>query len=97
MRTAMLISFLGCVLLGQVASAENLTIPGHKAAQGQQIMPRRGIKMEAVLKDFGEPSERRGPIGEPPITEWVYGSFRVYFENQTVLHAINMDTLIMPK
>jgi hypothetical protein len=53
--------------------------------------------MDSVLTDFGEPNERYGPVGEPPISEWVYGGFRVYFENQTVLHTINLNTLIMPK
>jgi hypothetical protein len=53
--------------------------------------------MDDVLARFGEPEDRFGPVGEPPITEWVYGSFRVYFENQIVLHAIDLNTIIMPK
>ena len=51
----------------------------------------------SVLDEFGEPDNRFGPVGEPPITEWVYGSFRVYFEDQTVLHSIDLNTIIMPK
>jgi hypothetical protein len=53
--------------------------------------------MDAVLSEFGEPDERYGPVGEPPISEWVYGSFRVYFEYQLVLHSIDLNTIIMPK
>ena len=41
--------------------------------------------------------DRFGPVGEPPITEWVYGSFRVYFEHEIVLHSIDLNTIIMPK
>jgi len=53
--------------------------------------------MDEVLSEFGEPDERFGPVGEPPITEWVYGSFRVYFEHQIVLHTIDLNTIIMPQ
>jgi len=77
--------------------AETLTIPGHMPTDSTQIMPRRGIDMDKVVAEFGEPDQRLGPIGEPPISEWVYGSFRVYFEHQTVLHTINLSTLILPK
>jgi hypothetical protein len=82
----------------QAANAgDNLTIPGHVATSSTQVLPRRGTSMDDVLSKFGEPDSRHGPVGEPPITEWIYGSFRVYFENQTVLHAIDLNTIIMPK
>jgi len=89
---------LGCSLILQPASAgDELVIPGHVASTDKQVMPRRGISMDDVLGEFGEPDERFGPVGEPPITEWVYGSFRVYFEHHLVLHTIDLNTLIMPK
>ena len=98
MRSGLIIIALAFTLIAPSVSADALTIPGHSAATDQnQIMPRRGISMESVLDQFGEPDQRYGPIGEPPISEWVYGGFRVYFEHQTVLHAINLNTLIMPK
>ena len=89
---------LGFGLFLQPAGAgDNLTIPGHVATSQTQPMPRRGINMEEVLERFGEPRERHGPVGEPPITEWVYDSFRVYFERDIVLHSIDLNTLVMPK
>jgi hypothetical protein len=98
MRTGILLFLLGSALFLQPASAgDNLTIPGHVANSETQIMPRRGVSMDDVLNQFGEPEERFGPVGEPPITEWVYGSFRVYFEHQIVLHSIDLNTLIMPE
>jgi len=98
MRTGLYWILLGCSLILQPASAgDSLTIPGHVASTNQQVMPRRGISMDDVLSEFGEPDERFGPVGEPPITEWVYGSFRVYFEYQIVLHSLDLNTLIMPK
>lgn len=90
--------FLGCSLILQPASAgDQLVIPGHVVSTDKQVMPRRGISMDDVLGEFGEPDDRYGPIGEPPISEWVYGSFRVYFEYQIVLHTIDLNTLIIPK
>lgn len=98
MRTGIIMILLGLGLLLQPASAgDQLTIPGHVPTSQAQSMPRRGISMDDVLSQFGEPRERFGPVGEPPITEWVYGTFRVYFEHQIVLHSIDLNTLIMPK
>ena len=98
MRTGIFLLLLGSafVMQGAGAAGDVLTIPGHVPADSQQVMPRRGIKMDAVLAEFGEPDARYGPVGEPPITEWVYGSFRVYFEFDIVLHTIDLNTLIMP-
>lgn len=98
MRSAIFSLLLAAGLLMQSASAgDNLAIPGHVATNETQVMPRRGISMDEVLEQFGEPDDRYGPVGEPPITEWVYGSFRVYFEHRLVLHSIDLNTLIMPK
>ena len=47
-------------------------------AQGLQAMRltdgsvERGIEMAQVESVKGQPSERIGPVGEPPITKWVY-------------------------
>ena len=98
MRSGILLLLLGMTLLAQPASAgDTLAIPGHTANGDAQVLPRRGITMDDVLIDFGEPDDRFGPVGDPAITEWVYGSFRVYFENDIVLHSIDLNTLIMPK
>ena len=98
MRSGFIILLFGSSLFLQTALAgDELTIPGHADDTQKQVMPKRGISMDDVLSEFGEPDERYGPIGEPPITEWVYGSFRVYFEYEIVLHSIDLNTLIMPK
>jgi len=79
------------------AGAESINIPGHYAQESAVMMPKRGIKMGKVLDQFGEPLQRKPAVGEPPITEWEYDNFRVYFEYDTVLHAVDLTTLIMPK
>jgi hypothetical protein len=96
MRTRLIILALTSLFIIPSIHATELAIPGHNDTGYNQVMPKRGISMETVLGKFGEPDQRFGPIGEPPITEWVYGSFRVYFEYRTVLHSIDLDTLIMP-
>lgn len=51
-------------------------------------MPRRGASMDTVRASLGEPRRIVGPVGEPPITRWVYDDFTVYFEHQRVLHSV---------
>ena len=98
MRSGIFLLLLGAGISMQAANAgDNLVIPGHVAAEETQILPKRGINMDSVLSAYGEPEDRFGPVGEPAITEWVYGSFRVYFEDETVLHSIDLNTIIMPK
>ncbi|MCK4707875.1 MAG: hypothetical protein KAU21_04600 [Gammaproteobacteria bacterium] len=88
---------LTTILLSTTIQADTLRIPGHLESESTLNMPRRGINMDAVLEQFGEPDRRIEAIGEPPITEWDYGDFSVFFEHQTVLHSLNLKTLIMPK
>ena len=97
MRSGICIIALGFALIMQSAVAGSVTIPGHTPTDAPQIMPVRGVNMESVLLEFGEPMQRYEAIGEPPISEWVYTSFRVYFEHEIVLHSIVMGRLIMSK
>jgi len=52
------------------------------------IVPGNGMSMDQVTQRFGEPTERVGSIGDPPITRWVYESYTVYFEHDLVLHSV---------
>ena len=85
------------LLLNTPVLAERVLIPGHYNVKSNIVMPRRGIKMNQVLKKFGEPDVRKPAVGQPPITEWDYPQFRVYFEYDTVLHSVDLSTLIMPE
>ena len=53
--------------------------------------PERGMSKDEVVKRYGKPKAWRGPIGQPPITVWDYGPFSVYFEYNTVLHAVSIQ------
>ena len=50
--------------------------------------PRRGMNMDKVQNEFGQPIATSGPVGEPPITHWTYSDRVVYFEYSTVLHVV---------
>ena len=44
--------------------------------------------MDNVLAAYGEPKQCSGPVGEPPISHWVYPDFVVYYEYDRVIHAV---------
>lgn len=50
--------------------------------------PERGLSMDTVRARFGDPGQKIGPVGEPPITRWVYGDYTVYFEGNRVIHSV---------
>jgi hypothetical protein len=69
--------------------AETLAIDGQVAIKPATVeTPQRGSTMSAVEQKFGAPSNKAGPVGNPPITKWFYPNFVVVFENDKVLHAV---------
>lgn len=52
------------------------------------LRPARGVSMESVRGRFGDPAEMLGPVGEPPITRWIYQDYTVYFEHNRVIHSV---------
>ncbi len=54
-------------------------------------LPGRGMKTSEVEAKFGAPLEKVEAVGKPPISRWVYAEFTVYFEGDTVLHAVLKD------
>jgi len=53
--------------------------------------PERGARMQAVQSAYGEPSEKREAVGNPPISRWDYPGFVVFFENDRVIHAVRVS------
>lgn len=60
-------------------------------AQDAALQPARGITMAQVEKQFGPPKEAISPVGDPPITRWVYETYTVYFEHNRVLHTVSNE------
>jgi len=71
----------GVLLLDTVARAPT-------NAPGGLPRPVRGQTMDQVRQRFGEPGERLSPVGDPPITRWVYGAYTVYFERDRVITTV---------
>jgi hypothetical protein len=67
--------------------ADTLLIERREAAASNPH-PARGDVMNKVEARFGPPLHRVGPVGDPPITRWVYESFTVYFEHSHVITTV---------
>jgi len=52
------------------------------------ILPKRGQQMRDVRRQIGAPSRVIPPVGNPPITRWVYPRFTVYFQRVRVVRAV---------
>lgn len=51
-------------------------------------MPSNGLSAREVEQRYGAPNERRAPVGDPPITRWVYDDYSVYFEYDVVIESV---------
>ena len=71
--------------------AQNLNIGSaeQSAATNPSGKPIRGMKSDQVRANFGMPQTIRNPVGNPPIIRWEYSNFVVFFEYDTVIHAVN--------
>lgn len=55
---------------------------------GRMELPVNGMSMAEVEAAFGAPDEKRGAIGDPPISRWVYPRWSVYFEYDRALYTV---------
>lgn len=62
--------------------------PGETLPVSVLDFPRRGMTMEKVQNELGQPNEISDTIGEPPITSWTYADRTVYFEHSNVIHVV---------
>lgn len=72
--------------------AENIRIPiGQQTNDATEIkMPAKGSTKAGVSAEFGEPIEKVAPKGTPPISQWKYSDFVVYFEYDHVIHSVRV-------
>lgn len=59
-----------------------------KSAASGKAVPTRGASMADVSARFGEPAGMKSPVGQPPITRWVYSDHTVYFEGDRVIDVV---------
>ena len=76
-------------LPAQALLADNHLVEGINNAQGSSgERPSRGMSMAKVTAGWGEPTNKLGAVGQPPIARWEYPAFTVYFEYDHVIHAV---------
>ena len=87
LRHCRVLALLPALLFGGTAAGDTLLI--EKTLQApQRELPGRGMSMRQVEDRFGPPREIKPPVGNPPITRWVYKDFEVYFEGSHVIHSV---------
>ena len=87
----------GLFIFSTPAISDQILIPGHYPSNSNIELPKRGQTMDTVRYQFGNPQVEKLPVGNPPITQWKYDNFSVFFEGKHVIHAVNTRTLILPK
>jgi hypothetical protein len=90
----MKILILACLLTPLVGMAQDSPAAGtvlliDRVAKTAHVpVPQRGQTMATVESSFGEAEQQLGPVGDPPITRWVYPEFTVYFEGNRVIQSV---------
>jgi hypothetical protein len=87
MPTLRLVLLTACLLLPALARADVLVIE-HAQQGGAVNKPGNGLSMAEVESRYGSPLEKRPAVGEPPISQWIYAGYIVYFEHDRVLHSV---------
>jgi len=99
MRLTRVLVFACAVAAVTPVAAQADTLEMHSIAEAPPnspqgvLRPTRGMTMDQVRKQFGEPKQILPTVGtpdtpRPPITPWVYDKFTVYFEYNRVVHAV---------
>lgn len=88
MKKLLRLSLAAAVLAAQPALAEVVELGDRGALEPTRVDPPRGTTMDTVRARYGEPLEQVPPVGQPPITRWVYDEAVVYFEGNLVLHSV---------
>ncbi|MDF0752069.1 hypothetical protein NLU14_17700 [Marinobacter sp. 71-i] len=70
--------------------AEEVRVPVMSQAErgAQENLPRTGMSQSSVRNGWGDPVQISGPVGNPPISQWHYADFVVYFEGDRVIHSV---------
>lgn len=72
------------------ATADEVRVPVMQQGSDKQTikLPAHGETKSQVQSRYGKPQGIKGPTGEPPITQWFFSDFVVYFESDRVIHAV---------
>ncbi len=79
---------LVALTLGPLPVVADVLVIDHTNQYATMHKPGNGLTMAEVESSYGSPLEKRPAVGNPPITQWVYGGFVVYFEYDRVIHSV---------
>jgi len=75
-------------------SGDVIQLPATELQPGEVVpiklldYPRRGMTMQKVQNEYGQPITISDSVGKPPITRWTYQDRVVYFEYSNVIHVV---------
>ncbi len=84
--TLILMFFAGLAPVG-IAQGDVLLIEEVRQSDRMNL-PVNGMSMIEVRARYGDPVDQHAAIGDPPITQWDYDKWSVYFEYRTVLFTV---------
>ena len=82
------------IMMQNQQTGDVVMLPPKELQPGETIrikllnFPRRGMSMDKVKNEYGQPDAVSASVGKPPITHWTYNDRIVYFEYSTVLHVV---------
>jgi hypothetical protein len=94
MPSRVLVALLCGCAAASAAVAETIVVNDQvQVREAQMNVPKRGLTMSEVEKQFGAPVTRHPTVGgssaqRPPITRWDYNGFSVVFERDRVIDAV---------
>lgn len=86
-KTFKSIAMVAFLLVAGSASADVLLIEEVRERM-QRDLPENGLTKSEVEQRYGRPNERRAPVGDPPISRWLYDDYSVYFERDLVIESV---------
>lgn len=77
----------GGLFFSTLASGDVLLIEPVRESANMDL-PVNGMSMAEVESRYGTPGSKVSPVGNPPITRWVYDRWSVFFEYDAVLYTV---------
>jgi len=93
--TRIVLAFM-LALAFQLVSADVLLIEEVRQS-GRMQLPTNGQSKADVEAKFGAPVEKSSAVGDPPISNWKYDAYSVYFERDLVLFTVLHSGAVIEK
>lgn len=88
MRPVHYLPLILALSLSAPLQAEVLTLGVGEQGNSLIETPRKGSSKAQVSAKYGEPLQKISAVGKPPISQWVYSDFTIYFEYDHVVHSV---------